>query len=356
MRLQAPLQCLLLGALLLPTAGRAAVDGQCSTCHSMHASQDGNPLAAGPQDGLMNNTCVGCHTNSGTDTIVTIGTTRIPIVFNTSAPTYPPNGSSSSALAGGNFYWVVNNGDEYGHNVYGISGHDARLNPSGSLSVLAPGGHTGSGCAGCHSTLANAASGCEACHIPQHHADDSATVVGQTGGWYRFLGSRMSIMFGETPPTSAGVKGIEDEDWEQNPSATNHNSYFGASAPAGHFTLMDTSSINQKCQGCHGSFHESAYVSSGGVWIRHPVDTAIPNSGEFTGYTTYNPMVPVARPGLVAGDKDDSTVALGSDVVACISCHRAHGSPYPAMLRWDYRGWPGNGATNGCHVCHTSKD
>jgi hypothetical protein len=48
--------------------------------------------------------------------------------------------------------------------------------------------------------------------------------------------------------------------------------------------------------------------------------------------------------------------------VMCLSCHRAHGSPYNDMLRWDYDGMvAGNGSGGGndgtgCFKCHSEKD
>jgi predicted CXXCH cytochrome family protein len=42
----------------------------------------------------------------------------------------------------------------------------------------------------------------------------------------------------------------------------------------------------------------------------------------------------------------------GDAIVTCISCHRAHGSPYYKLLRWDYAG----SISTGCAYCHTSKD
>ena len=76
------------------------------------------------------------------NTIITSGDARIPIVFNTQVPTNP--------LAGGNFYWVVNNGDVYGHNVRGLSSQDGNL-------AAAPGSV---GCAAtCHTSLTLAADG-----------------------------------------------------------------------------------------------------------------------------------------------------------------------------------------------------
>jgi hypothetical protein len=47
-------------------------------------------------------------------------------------------------------------------------------------------------------------------------------------------------------------------------------------------------------------------------------------------------------------------------IVTCISCHRAHGSEYADLLRWDYTaGTSAGSGTNlnsGCFVCHTTKD
>jgi hypothetical protein len=344
--------------------GRAAVTGQCANCHTMHNSQSGQAMAfsrsaagvisakAVPYNRLLKTDCVGCHTNTTTETIVSLGGARVPIVYNTVEPTYPPTGSSSSALAGGNFFWVANRGDQYGHNVNGISLRDSRL-------LTAPGTHAG-GCGNCHERLDTAASGCMGCHVPQHHATGSAEVAGMNEGWYRFLGASMYGAFGMKPPYPRGVTGIPDPDWEQAPTSTRHNTYAGATGTYTRNDYMHTASINQKCVGCHGNFHE--LMASSGVWIRHPNDVVIPSTGEFAAYTTYNPLVPVARQNVVAGDKNSSEVRHGSDVVSCISCHRAHGSPYPAMLRWGYQHWPGTdshtgaAAYNGCAVCHTHKD
>lgn len=359
--------CSLVVFIALPALCQGAVKGLCSDCHTMHNSQQGSAVAftrdesgqqiltQTPFNKLLKTDCVGCHSHSGSETIVAMGETRTPIVFNLIEPIYPPNGSSSSALAGGNFYWVAQGGDQYGHNLHGISDQDARLGGG----VLAPGGNvsTNNQCASCHRTLATELTGCNGCHIPFHHAKGDSEVASRDDGWYRFLGSVMQRgeEFASTPD---GVVGIEDPDWEQNPSATRHNTYQGSTGPYASF--LDSRSINQKCAGCHGLFHSETAASS--AWVRHPVDMTIPNSGEFSAFTTYNPLVPVARPSVTAADANFSSINHGSDLVSCISCHRPHGSPYPAMLRWAYRAWPGDDpytgspAVNGCAVCHTTKD
>jgi hypothetical protein len=331
----------------------------------MHNSQQGAAVAftrdaSGQQiltempfNKLLKTDCVGCHSDPGSETIVTIGQARTPIVFNMVEPVYPPDGSSSSTLAGGNFYWAAQD-DQFGHNIHGISEPDARLGGG----VLAPGGDIGAdACATCHRTLATELTGCNGCHVPLHHATGNNEVAGREEGWYRFLGSVMQrdADFGPTPD---GVVGIEDPDWEQKPSATLHNTYQGAVGPT--VSYLDTGSISQKCAGCHGLFHSE--TASNSVWIRHPVDLTIPDTGEFSAFTTYDPLVPVARQNVNIADANFSSISHGSDLVSCISCHRPHGSPYPAMLRWAYRSWPGDdpytGAptVSGCAVCHTSKD
>ncbi len=144
--------------LLIPNFVIAKVTGTCANCHTMHNSQEASPMAlsgagwngsAGlsgtktpdPQSHLTITDCVGCHTSMTADTIVTWKDSKIPIVYNKQVPTNP--------LAGGNFYWVeaAGFGDEYGHNVWGISDPDTLINQ-------APGNtHTCSN-KGCHISLA----------------------------------------------------------------------------------------------------------------------------------------------------------------------------------------------------------
>ncbi len=359
-------------ALLIVISGTMAwgkVAGPCVNCHTMHNSQDGSSVVKTTfgleqdiemQFGLTNTDCVGCH-SSDTETIRDLGNgTRIPIVYTTNEPSLTP-GASNSMLAGGNFYWVASD-DTKGHNVYRISGIDSNLSN-------APGASTG--CSPCHNTLATANSGCRGCHFPAHHADDSATVVDGAHGSYRFLGDVMHYVFNGWPPetsgfagsSTAGVKGIEDEDWEQDVSSNKHNGYKGTttnypSASAGPY--LSDSSIGQMCAGCHGNFHHQMNTDGdlSGAWIRHPSDVIIPNEGEYAAYTIYNPLAPVAKQNLTEDMKNSPTVTPGEDLVTCISCHRPHGSPYPDMLRWDYDTCTAGSANAecGCYVCHTAKD
>ena len=367
------LACLGIGffwIFLTTSPAEARVGGPCVNCHTMHNSQDGTSVVdadLGLQPALTSTDCVGCHSNDS-ETIKDLGDgTRIPIVYTTNAPSLEP-GTPTSMLAGGNFHWVKTD-DNKGHNVYGISGMD-------SLLRTAPGASTS--CSPCHDTLATARSGCRGCHLPAHHADDSAVVVTGEQGAYRFLGNVMSAVFTGWPPETKGgwglggkgVAGIEDADWEQSVSATDHNTYSGTEVvyPKDAFSYLNHGVIGEVCTGCHGNFHhrmntgQSANTAQAGdlsgVWIRHPSDVLIPDAGEYAAYTRYNPLAPAAKQDLTAGMKNSSTVTPGSDIVTCISCHRPHGSPYPDMLRWDYDTCDAGTANEacGCYVCHTAKD
>ena len=341
-------------ALVIVFCGPAAakVSGVCSGCHTMHNSEDGSALAGGPHATLLTNDCVGCHSSGSSSTTYSLGGCDVPVVNYTV-------GAPSEYLAGGNFWWVADAGgdrDAAGHNVLGISDVD-------SLS-FAPGGFSCAGNNNCHKSLAEeqnmfAGSGCQGCHLsPAHHADDSATVIGaessSTDGYYRFLS-------GHGVSYAHGVCGIEDDDWQASKRAGDHNEYLGFSAPkTSTISLSYGHTMTAFCCGCHGDFHVE---QENGEWIRHPSDAVIPDTGEYadafsaggTGTGIYDALVPVARPSLSAVS---STVAIGTDMVMCLSCHRPHGSPYDDLLRWDYGDMLAGGSENttGCFACHTKKD
>ena len=347
---------LLLSVVRPPVAG-AHVTGQCSNCHTMHNSQNGTAVNSSLHAALTTNDCVGCHSSDTDDTIIEKNGSRIPIVYNT-------NGYPAKPLAGGNFYQVAQGGAEndiYGHNVLGISEHDSILN-------RAPGSDSPN-CNSCHLSLADPLTdqnvpqwargkgGCQGCHQRvRHHGTPPAAGQPETAasGWYRFLGGHSKTAYSST---DRYVEGIEDPNWEQNPDATNHNVYSGTSASyASESGLGTQHTITSFCAGCHRDFHSQTTDEFGSPWLRHPADFALPTTGEYADYNpvdAYNPNVPVAW-------KNPSTPIRSEAVVMCLSCHRAHGSQYPDMLRWDYSTMiahdAGAAAGTGCFVCHTTKD
>jgi hypothetical protein len=293
-----------------------------------------------PNEILLISNCIGCHTSTGTNTIVE----KVPIVFNTSGYSGTENGTP---LAGGNFY-DVRTDDTKGHNVVGIKGQDVHLGlaPPGGTAMTSQ--LTCAGEFGCHGNRSSGKTNITGLK-GAHHTSDSTIDGSNVGKSYRFLN---------------GILGKEDTDWEQDNINTSHNEYKGSTSSA-------TNTISYLCAECHGKFHTwiggSGEVYSGTAqspWLRHPTDIALKNAGEYASYTTYSMVAPVARP------EDNYTgnanvVRPGTDIVMCLSCHGAHASPYFKMVRWDYKSWPGAG-TGGCdpetgkhgccNVCHTSKN
>jgi hypothetical protein len=342
-----------------PMATWAAM-GVCANCHVMHASQQGATTpASGPQDFLMRDTCVGCHTGTNS----TNGSApAIPFVYTAAAA------DLSTSLAGGNFKFSDLGDDRYGHNPKELSGGvDATLSsPPGWKSGFNANGQVGTivntveatklscaGTYGCHGTHdANGVNG-------SHHANATGalTTANTVANSYRFL---------------YGIKGYEAVDYEYQPAATDgdHNVYLGKARSGAEATAdvvtAGTDTISYLCAECHGIFHSGSASNEGisdtgdtfftNPWIRHPVDVDMPLTGEFAGYNAYVPGVPVASTSVA-----DSTITVGNAndrIVMCLSCHRAHASPYNAALRWNPADVnAGNGAsTTGCFACHTTKD
>ncbi|MDP2158777.1 MAG: cytochrome c3 family protein [Nitrospirota bacterium] len=356
---------------LLTNAGAATkpVYAVCSNCHTMHASQDSVLIREGsaPEVGVVGNCiechgryrwmllkmdCIGCHAKdvSGGSSIITFG-----------APGYrvPQVAHSGTDLAGGNFRHAFGVGNESkGHNVHGFGinlsygdlfnlppGYDASRDPSSLkynqfsdvAQVMCAGAN------GCHGNRDQLS------HIEamrgSHHTNDA---ILQLGGGFTETGQ------GATPGLSYrflyGVHGGEDSDWEATKGPADHNEYKGAAGPTASSTYANTDTISEFCGECHGSFHGG----SSSPWFRHPTDIPLPNSGEYTNYAAYNNTIPLARQSIPNGSSASSTITRGTDAVMCLSCHRAHASPYAKILRWDYKNTTLSTALSGCATCHSS--
>lgn len=359
-----------LAACLLPAllndVSRAAIEVGCGACHTMHNSQDGIPMAwnadgistTTPNDYLLRSTCYGCHAQGGNSALADSGTYVIPQVLHTDA----------TDLAGGNFAYITGDkgsgGAYHGHNIKDLAGSgadDVLSYPPGVLPLehslsweLDPAAYLKcDGIYGCHgyrnpdSPITDGIKGA-------HHAniDGQLDVADVPGNSYRFL---------------MGVKGYEDTDWEYTNDSSDHNEYHAKPTPTplgcnggGAVYCHDTAdgtkppdnTMSHFCATCHAAFHTDATAN----FVRHPVDLTLPNSGEFTGYTIYSVEAPVARTTAVPSSSSN-TITLDSDAVMCLSCHRAHASPYPDMLRWNYDEMvAGGGGTGGCFTCHTEKN
>jgi hypothetical protein len=345
-RLYRPLQLIAaLVVLLMPLFSQAIEDGiSCSSCHTMHNSQDG--VAMGVSDAqsyLLVNTCTGCHQgNSG----ALLSDNFAPIVWHDTEPnTNNTASSANNTLAGGSFYWVADTGgdsDNMGHNVADISGID------GTLSTNPPGGAAISTQLSCEGTV-----GCHTATGSHHNNVGGNTAAPTTTVWVDGSSQEASYRF------LNGIDGGENGDWEYTNSSTDHNVYYASST----WNNGSTNTITSLCTQCHGNYHgNDAGTGPTDPWLRHPTDISLnAQGGEYANYITYDPIVPVAvdsdtTTAIGGANSQFETIESGKDDVTCISCHRAHGSGFDDLLRWNYRAWPGSGSSTGCPTCHTSKN
>lgn len=357
--------------LIIQGTSFAKVTGYCSNCHTMHNSQNGAEVpnfdgSTGANEALTLGTCIGCHGQGGGNMIEIIaegtpGESQIPQVYHT---------YSGGDLAGGNFAYVTGAkgsgaSDTKGHNI-------DPLNPDDNL-FAAPGyGHptipdlailTCSGRFGCHGYPdPDGSSGIEGAH--HKNIDGKCNIADEVYNSYRFL---------------LAVKGLENtNDKWMNVDENSHNEYYGKITPQPNSSSYCNTchvefypsfptdlSISRLCATCHGNFHALSGLSSdpgiGGntssPFVRHPTDILIKNQGEYAvANRAYNVQAPVGR---TTVPDNIINIATDNDVVTCLSCHVAHASNYPDLLRWDYDNIiaGGGGADGtGCFICHTSKD
>jgi predicted CXXCH cytochrome family protein len=357
--LSAILTLVLFLILSIPVTSLAAITGPCVNCHTMHNSQGGAAMATyggetGPNSFLTRGSCIGCHAQGTGNKIVTIGGSDIPQVYHTDA---------SGDLAGGNFKYIDTD-DNRGHNVSDFGNPDGTLNSApGHHSTTQPTTNTltCAGHNGCHGYRRFSAGSGLRTLKGAHHGNvdgkcDSATTVANS---YRFL---------------YNVKGFENmgANKYQNLNATDHNEYFGTTNPGDYgctpcHDMGDdmkitppNKTISGFCATCHSNFHKLSGIggSTTGPFTRHPTDVVLPDdvSKEYKDYTSYSVEAPVGR--TTVPDAPSGTVTPGTDVVTCLSCHAAHATNYPDMLRWDYTTMIAGGGSNttGCFTCHTQKD
>ena len=297
---------------------QAAVTGQCSNCHTMHYSQNGASSmyeSGGPFAALLTGGCIGCHTTDVSDPLD--NTMNTPYVISSSS-----GFSDNNCLAGGFFPATMvagNNADQH-HGVISTNTHaPAGYDTDGTFQDYS-GATNGLGCAGKNG-----------CHGNQTDVSDMAAIKGghhDTSSTYRMLYVGSDTVCGSpavdyeeaiiaTPATTVATSG-----------ATQNVNIYSAGTVGG-----TEATISELCGKCHGNFHGTTNTQSGGEWIRHPSDTALP-TGWAMGATDY------------AFDGDDAknnpfgytnaTYTAGGTQVTCLSCHRAHGTENQDLLRWGY--------------------
>ncbi len=382
--------CMLM-IIALTEYAQAKISAQpCSNCHTMHGSQNGTwmrlnnfpPTMSGQGDCedchaetravLLRLDCIGCHAQDPN------------AASNISGPSndWPQIAHSDSQdLAAGNYRYVFAN-DKNGHNVHGFGsligvdtsqqwaiigtppGWDPNYDPSSQK--------YGSGnsqdqvmCAGQFGCHGNRETSVPSLSIRgTHHADDSMLKFGSineglqgggtTGADYLTAGKSYRFLY--------NVLGGEDSDWQDTVSSTDHNEYkgqvFGSRLLSTGQSWGNVDTISELCAECHGYYHASDEITSGSgsPWLRHPTDVVLPSSGEYASITSvYSIEAPIARQSIP--NSVSSSVTLDSDIVMCLSCHRAHASPYYDALRWNYETMTaGGGGSGGCFTCHTQKN
>lgn len=333
-------------------------DPVCMRCHTMHYSEDGGVPDAdqgfgmdagsessttGPFPHLLldsgSDLCLGCHAKSGTAGAIgdyNVGGDAAPAVYN------------STGHSAGDFIYADADGGATGASV--ANGH----NPGGTIgfdtdsyaSDKAPGGAkypNGVSPDPTDSGLDVEAFMCISCHAPH-----GITGTNNPDGVYAYKLLRKEI---HGLPTGNPLP-------DQNDGLAIYNSYSYATAEGSGNYPIYTDGLSNWCGGCHGSFHNADKTGDTGYgnetntvdWVRHPTDTTLTDDTDFgdeqTNYgTSYSWNYPVEAP---TGTFNNTTAQ-----VFCLSCHRAHASPYKNAMRWkEDASAQGSQTGTGCNKCH----
>jgi hypothetical protein len=319
----------------------AAVSGRCDKCHTMHNSQNNAPMAkkfdgtneTTAQAHLTRASCLACHAG-------VISDANAPNIFGTPGTDMTAGGTFKATVvdaAAGDYHKV--------HNVRDITWSREESELLNATPGAESGGYTeptGATQLTCAGTL-----GCHGEHGAGLNSD--AGIRGfhhgsKTG--YRYL-----QFYDGTTHTS--IQGKGSSDWEKGGATSgNHNVYFAMNG----IDATSNDSINALCALCHGDFHGGTDVKSGSTWTRHPTENLLSDA---TGWTMASVTVdyennPFSFNGAdyTAATSNAAYTTTGARV-ACISCHRAHGTANNDILRWDYATMTAGGAgTTGCLGCH----
>ena len=329
-RLAGLLACL--AAVLMAGGVWAAVSGPCVDCHTMHSSQDGSTMgsSAAGMAHLTLNGCIGCHTNGGLGGVA-------PVVDGT---------YNTDSCAGGTFKEGAGGvqSDAGVHNVDIVLptyGEDDTLTGTNIPGLSSGGMNSGNGDQDAQALTCAGSNGC--------HGD--ATVDGNDAGIQGFHhGAKDGYRYLQIASTQAAVLGKGANDWEAGISG----SADGTGGQHNIYSSDTNAGINKLCANCHPNFHSTANTSDGTNWLRHPTDNDIPTANGWSSTVNYreNPFAFADISALAP----DTAYTTSSAQVACISCHRAHGTPYDDLLRWDYSGQEAGSTTSyGCLGCHNKQ-
>ncbi len=283
----------------------------CSACHVMHVAAEGpgtpttgGELLAGPSP---SDTCLRCHA------------------------AYGQFAGGEGFGPGGDFHWLsrtwiwstpggapaASPGASHGHNVV-APGFGLVPDP---VNARAPGGD-----------FPAASLGCTSCHDPHGNAsfrllygagNGPATAAGRFA-----FGAPAPVALGNGPFTVPGRPGGGDE------TDSRHTIFL--------------SGLSAWCANCHGLYHEEQaggfrHPAGGGLGARQAArynryaGVAAPTGGDEA--TAYWGLVPFEAATAEPSALDPASHTSGpqpGDRVMCLSCHRAHASPFRAAGRWDF--------------------
>jgi len=320
-----------------PSQAQAQVSGACYLCHTMHNSQDGGIPTGGqatPQPHLTLNTCIGCHSSGGV-----AGAPKVDGAYGVANGTTAGGTFADSGTAG---QYCADDTCVHNVNLTGV------LPVLGTDDTFSGGTVPGSGGAGMNGGVGSTdpanlvCAGSNGCHGDTSIAGNDAGIQGfhhhAKTGW-RYL---------QIAGTATPVEGVGASDWELSLSdgytaGEEHNVYSSST----------TAGISKLCANCHPSFYGTANTQDGSSnWIKHPTDADLPAGWTPTVDYVNNPFAFADLTDKTADGTYDATNAQ----VSCVSCHRAHGTPYSDILRWDYdTQTAGGGATYGCLGCHNNQ-
>jgi len=329
---------------------------ECGGCHSMHSPRAGGSFLLVGSD--QSSACLSCHEHAG-DT----GPSSYHV---STAPADMPVGvPPKQRTPGGDFGWLkksytftvrgtVNNEDgaTHGHNIVALDNGYA----ADATNTIAPGG-----------SFPSAQLGCQSCHDPHGKYRRLTTGFIQTSGApikasgsyngatnepdatgavgvYRLLAgagyTKGGVTFNGVPAAKA------PSTYNQTEATNQVRVAYGVATANGHVTWSNW------CGTCHGQMHSTGnYV--------HPVDqnlgsTVAQNyqqyvkSADMSGglATSFTSLVPFATgsadytvlAGLASNALPQSPGPGSSEQVTCMSCHRAHATGFPEMLRWNMEG------------------
>jgi predicted CXXCH cytochrome family protein len=365
---------MVIGLTSVASAFHSGGVAECGGCHSMHAPKAGGSFLLINSD--QSSTCLSCHQVAGlaTPSSYHISTADADMPVGVPPKQRTPGGDFGWLKKG--YTWTVRGAttndlaETHGHNVVAAD-YSYIADPT---NTTAPGGTFTSsqlGCQSCHdphsasrrlsdgtyvrnATLGNAT----APIIASGSYNNSVTpAAGQAVGVYRLLRGLNDTS--QPGATFVGVPiAIAPSTYNQTEATNQVRVAYGATG---------TNTWGNWCATCHRNMHSSnGYV--------HPIDQSLGSdiaanynayvkSGDLTGSPTssFTSLVPFAENTgdivtLQSHSKNDNSYLNGpgtSDKVMCLSCHRAHASGFPEMLRFNMEGefmvynslWPGTDTT-----------